>query len=451
MATDRVIEEPSRKTPILGEYEVVVLGGGPAGIMAAAAAARRGRSTILIERYGFLGGAGTVSGLSSFCGLHARIHGEHRQVVHGLADELLARIDQLDGLNPPHISFGGRIMAQAYDTAAYKMAADEMLEEAGVRLLFHAFAVGAVMADDQRIAGVLIESKSGRGAILGQIFIDCSGDGDLAYWAGAPYEKGDPRTDMLYPTTMFRINQVDPKRAGRAGETVQRLMDEAEAAGRQRFPRKGIILLPQKHPIEWRANLTQIRKPDGSAVDGTSLEDLAWGEVEGRRQVRQVFSFIRANAPGFEESYIVDIAPQIGIRETRRVVGEYQLTEEDVLGCADFPDTIGVNGWPIEAHVTGQVQIRWPYDPEGRGFHQIPYRILLPLRIENLLVAGRCASMSHVGQSSARVSGPCFAMGQAAGTAADLSLSVGVTPRRLEVGRLQAALEADGVYLGTRL
>ncbi|MBX5467237.1 MAG: FAD-dependent oxidoreductase [Firmicutes bacterium] len=451
MEATRAIEEPSRKTPVLGEYEVVVLGGGPAGIMAAAAAGRAGRSTILIERYGFLGGAGTVSGLSSFCGLHARVFGEHRQVVHGLADELLERIDRLDGLNPPHISFGNRIMAQAYDTAAYKIAADEMLLSSGVKLLFHAFAVGAVMADPQTIAGVLIESKSGRGAILGKMFIDCSGDGDLAAWAGAPYEKGDPRTAMLYPTTMFRINQVDPERAGKAGETLARLMEEAEQAGRAKFPRKGVILFPQKHPIEWRANLTQIRKPDGSAVDGTDLEDLAWGEVEGRRQVKDLFAFIKANAPGFEDSYIVDIAPQIGIRETRRVVGEYQLTEDDVLDCADFPDTIGVNGWPIEAHVAGAVQVRWPRDPEGRGFHQLPYRMILPQRIENLLVAGRCASMTHVGQSSARVTGPAFAMGQAAGIAADMALQAGVAPRAIDVGRLQERLEAIGAYLGRRV
>jgi len=151
--------------------------------------------------------------------------------------------------------------------------------------------------------------------------------------------------------------------------------------------------------------------------------------------------------PGFEGAYIVEIAPQIGIRETRRIVGEYVLTEDDILGCRDFGDAIGVNGWPVEAHIKGDV--KFVFAPsDSRGFNQIPYRIILPKKIENLFVAGRCASMSHEGQSSARVSGPCFVMGQAAGTAADLALRQGVTPRQVDVRKLQEHLEADGVFLG---
>src|SRR3989337_83886 len=139
------IQESSRKTPILGEYDVVVLGGGPAGIAAAAAAARTGRSTILVERYGFLGGAGTAAGRSPFCGLHANVHGEHRQVVHGIADEILERLQKMDGLNAPHLSLANRITAQAYDISAYKIAADALLTSSGVKVLFHAFGAGASM------------------------------------------------------------------------------------------------------------------------------------------------------------------------------------------------------------------------------------------------------------------------------------------------------------------
>ncbi|MBI2998534.1 MAG: FAD-dependent oxidoreductase [Deltaproteobacteria bacterium] len=443
------IVEQSRKTPILGEYEVVVLGGGPAGIAAAFAAGRAGRSTILIERYGFLGGAGTAAGLSNFCGLHANVHGDIRQVVHGVADELLSRLDHMGGLNAP-LSFANKIKAQAYDISAYKIAADDLLLSAGVKILFHAFAVGAVKRSDQEIHALLVESKSGRGAIVGRIFIDCSGDGDLAAWVGAPFEKGDGQGNMLYPSTMFRINGVDPDKAGRAWESLPKLMEETERTQGRRFPRQGAIVRPQKNPIEWRANVTQIKNPDGSAVDGTDVEQLSRGEIEGRRQCWETFEFIRENAPGFDKAYIVEIAPQIGIRETRRITGEYLLTEQDILGCASFDDTIGVNGWPVEAHVAGNVVFRWQPIPESRGFNHLPYRMIVPLEIDNLFVAGRCASMTHEGQSSARVSGSCFVMGQAAGTAADLALKAGVRPRAVDVGALQRRLESEGAFLGTR-
>ena len=433
------ILEEARRTPVLGEYEVVVLGGGPAGIAAAAASGRAGRSTILVERYGFLGGAGTAAGLANFCGLHAKVNGEHRQVVHGIADEILDRLEKLNGLARPHLLFQGRIQAQAYDISAYKIAADDLLISFGVKLLFHAFAVGA------SAEALLVETKSGRRAVRGKIFIDCSGDGDLAAWRGAPYEVGDGKGGMLYPSTMYRIGGVDAQKAGNAWELIPKLMEEAERAGR-RFPRKKPIVRPQPNPAEWRANLTQIRNPDGSAVSGIDAEQLAYGEVEGRRQVRDTFEFIRGVTPGFERAYIAEIAPQIGIRETRRVRGEYMLSEDDVLGCADFVDSIGVNGWPVEEHVAGNVEFR--FQRAARGFNQLPYRMLLPLSTENLLVAGRCASMTHGGQSAARVSGPCLAMGQAAGAAAHLALQSRKSLRQLDVQALQQHLERNGAYLG---
>ena len=440
------INEPSRRTPLFGEYEVVVLGGGPAGIAAALAAGRRGRSTLLVERYGFLGGAGTAAGLSTFCGLHAVVHGKHEQVVHGVADDILDRLAAMEGLNKPHLTVQNKIQAQAYDISAFKIAADELMAEAKVKVLYHAFAAGVAMAADDRIDALLIETKSGRYAVRGGIFIDGSGDGDLAAWAGAPYEVGDGLGNMLYPSTMFRINGVDPDKAGRAWELIPTLMEEAEKSGRT-FPRKKPIVRPQRNPIEWRANLTQIKNPDGSAVSGIDAEQLSYGEVEGRRQCRDVFQFIRSVTPGFDNAYIVEIAPQIGIRETRRIVGDYVLTERDILECRDFEDPIGVNGWPVEAHIKGDV--KFVFAATGsRGFNHIPYRILLPKRIENLLVPGRCASMSHEGQSSARVSGPCFVMGQAAGTAADLALKHRVAPRRVDTRLLQERLEADGAFLG---
>ena len=442
------IHLPARDVPVIGEYDVVVIGGGPAGVLATTAASRAGLSTLLVERYGFLGGAGTMGGLSTFCGLHARVHGEDKLVVHGYADELLDRLTALDGLNAPHLTIEDRILAVSYDISAYKIAADELVLAGGAELLFHTSAVDVVMSDVDTIDAVIVESKSGRAAVRGRFFVDGSGDGDIAAWAGVPFERSP---HLLYPSLMFRINGVDPVEAGEAWKSVRRLMEAAEAAGTHSFPRKKPIVRPQRNPLEWRANLTQLHNDDGSAVDGIDVHQLTRGEIQGRQQVKDTFAFIRDRTPGFQNSYVVDIAPQIGIRETRRVNGLYQLTEGDVLDCVDFDDTIGVNGWPVEAHVAGDVEFRFPGAADSRGFNQLPYRMIVPARVDNLLVVGRCASMTQGGQSSGRVTGPCFVMGQAAGTAAALALAGGTSAAAVDVSALQARLTADGAYLGTDL
>jgi hypothetical protein len=389
---------------------------------------------------------GTAAGVTNFCGLHANVHGDIRQVVHGVADELLQRIDRLGGLNTPHALFG-KTVAQAYDTAAYKIAADDLLLSSGVEVLFHALAAGVVMADGHRVHALLVETKSGRYAVVGRAFIDASGDGDLAAWAGVPYELGDGAGNMLYPSTMFRLNGIDPERAGKAWEVIPGLMLRAETEGRYRFPRKTPIVRPQKSGIEWRVNLTQLANRDGNAMNGTDARELSDAEVLGRQQIAQVAGFLR-EVPGFERSYIVDIAPQVGIRETRRMRGLYQLTERDVLDCASFDDTIGVNGWPLELHLKGDVQFRWPKIPESRGFNHLPYRMTVPPGLDNLWIAGRCASMSHEAQSAARVTGACFVMGQAVGSAADLALEDGRNAADVDIATLQSRLEQNGAYLG---
>ena len=444
--SSRTITEPARQLPIYGEYDVAVLGGGPAGIAAAVAAARAGRRTLLIERYGFLGGMGTAAGVTNFCGLHANVFGEMHRVVQGIASDLLARIDRLGGLNAPHLILG-KIFAQAYDTAAYKIAADDLLAAHKVDIIFHALGAGVVMDQSRRIDALLVETKGGRQAVRADIFIDCSGDGDLAAWAGAPFEVGDSNGHMLYPSMMFRLNGIDPERAGEAWRTIPALMEQAEAAGTHKFPRKGAIVRPQKSQIEWRVNFTQLAREDGSAVNGLDPDQLTRGEIEGRRQAAAAFEFLRT-VPGFEKSYIVDLPPQLGIRETRRVRGGDQLRGEGLLRCVAFEEFIGVNGWPMEQHIAGDVAFRFPPIPESRGFNELPYRMLVPEGVDNLLMAGRCASMTHEGQSAARVSGACFAMGEAAGSAAALALSGNTIPRDIAVEKLQQALQEQGAFIG---
>jgi len=444
---ETAIQESARSTPLIADVDVLVLGGGPAGIAAAASAAAAGQRTMLVERYGFLGGMGTAAGVTNFCGLHANVHGELRRVVHGVADELLQRIAALDGLSEPHAIFG-KTLAQAYDVAAYKCAADDLLAARGVSLLFHALAVGVAMRDVSTIDALLVETKSGRGAIRARLFIDASGDGDLAAWAGAPWAKGDDHGRLLYPTLMFRVANVDNGKAGEAWREVEARMSAARQAGRYTFPRKGAILRPMKHDGEWRVNVTQIANRSGTATDGTDAAQLSAAELTGRRQVRDFFRFLRAEMPGFADAYLLEIAPQVGIRETRRIDGAYRLTADDVLGCASFDDAIGVNAWPLEQHVAGEVLWSWPPIPQSRGYNQLPWRMLLPQRVQNLLVAGRCASMSSAAQSAARVSGGCFVMGEAAGLGAALALAAGRRPADVDPAALRAALQRQGAWLG---
>jgi hypothetical protein len=389
---------------------------------------------------------GTAAGVTNFCGLHANVHGEMHRVVQGIASDLLARIDRLDGLNKPHLILG-KIFAQAYDTAAYKIAADDLLGHHKVDILFHALGAGVAMGGDKCIHALFVETKAGRQAIRADIFIDCSGDGDLAAWAGTPFEVGDSHGHLLYPSMMFRLNGIDPSKAGDAWRTIPQLMEQAEAKGTHKFPRKAAIVRPQRSQIEWRVNFTQLKRGDGSAINGLEPDDLTRGEIDGRRQAVEAFQFLRT-VPGFEQSYIVDLPPQLGIRETRRIVGGYQLTGEDVLGCASFEDSIGVNGWPMEVHVAGDVIFKFPPIPESRGYNELPWRMLVPDGVDNLLVAGRCASMTHDGQSAARVSGACFAMGEAAGTAAALALRGNRVPRDIAIEGLQGALKAQGAFIG---
>jgi hypothetical protein len=446
------LREAARDTEVLAEVDVCVLGGGPAGLAAAVSAARGGARTLLVERYGFLGGMGTAGGVTNFAGLYGRRHGRMQPIVRGVVDELLERIEQLGGLNQPQDGLQGRIRVRSYDAPIYKCAADAWLLRAGVRLLFHALAVGCLRdagggeggeGDDAgRIDALLVETRSGRRAIRAREFIDASGDADLAHFAGVPYALGDGQGGALFPSTMARIGNVDAERALAAVggfKAIDALMEAA--AGRWRFARRGAILRPQRNPREWRANVTQVANAQGQAVDATDAQQLSDGELEGRRQLLEYLSFLRAEVPGFEAAELVEIAPQLGIRESRRILGEQVLRGEDVIGSARFADVIGLNGWPVEQHLAGRIEWAFPRDADN-AYNHLPFRMLVPQGVPNLLVAGRCASMDHLGQSAARASGACFVMGQAAGSAAALRVA-----GRFTVAALQQRLRDEGADL----
>lgn len=441
----KYIVEASRRTVVGADVDVVVVGGGPSGIAAAVSAARRGARTLLLERYGFLGGAGTASGVTNFCGLFAMQGEQPFRVAGGITEEVTERLVHMGGALGAQPSMGGRTAVFPYDMHAFKRLADMLAIEAKVQVWFHSLLVAASVLDS-RIHSVIAETVSGRSAVEGRIFIDATGDAHLAAYANVPCDKGDQSGLMQFPTMMFRLGGVDNGRAEKEGiPKLRDLMLEAEAEGAYQFPRLAAIVRPQPHHGEWRVNMTRISR-HGGVIDGTIREDLSYAEIEGRRQVEMSAAFLKERVPGFENSYVVDTPAQVGIRETRRIMGEYQLTEDDVLGEARFPDVIGCNGWPVERHGSDR-EVLWKWIP-GRGYHQIPFRSLIPLGIENLLVSGRCISATSLAQSSIRVSGPCFVTGQAAGVAAALCVMKNTVPASLDVNELQDELKQDGVFLG---
>lgn len=421
--------------PIFDEADVVVLGSGSAGSTAAIAAARTGADTLLIERYGFLGGTSTLV-LDTFYGFYTPASNQYR-VVDGIGWEIVRRLYHYGMVIERPSSYGAG-QAVTYDPTTLKVVWEQTALESGVRLLLHTFCVD-VIQEKGHISGLVVAGKHGLGLVKAKIFIDASGDADIVFRAGTPFEAagsdGQPAQSL---TTTFRLGNVDESRASQIKrDDMVRLMKEANLSGDYRLPREegSVHKTPMRGVVV--TNMTRV-----AYVDGTDPAELTKAEVEGRKQALEYTRFLREQIPGYEAAYLMNFSTQIGIRETRRVYGDYRLTREDVLSARQFDDAVAQCGAPIEDHHAGN-NTRWEYVPNS-GTYDIPYRCLIPQELHNVLIAGRCLSADHDAHASVRSMGQCMAMGHAVGTAAALAVRQNLTPRQLDISTLQAQLKTDG-------
>jgi glycine/D-amino acid oxidase-like deaminating enzyme len=422
---------------IADRYDVIVVGSGSAGSSAAISAARMGARTLLIDRLGFMGGTSTAV-LDTFYAFFTP--GESpRRVVGGLGWEV---VEQLNGLG---VAFErpntyGAGTGVTYDQETLKVVWEQLAVDAGVDLLLHTWATGVRMVDGA-IGAVRIWNKGGERWIEARVVIDASGDADVSAMAGASYEDFTTTGKVQSLSTLFRLANVDVERAAQTKKPdLWRLMREASASGEYRLPR----LEGSWHRTPF-AGVVMVHMTRIPNVDATDPVALTQAELEGRRQVREYHRFLRQQVPGFEASVVVGTSPSIGVRESRRVIGDYQLSRDDVLAARRFADEIALCGAPIEDHGAGG-KTEWRYLADG-AVYGIPYATLLPKGLEGLLVCGRCFSATHDAHASARSMATCMAMGQAAGSAAAMAAGRGLTPREIRADKLRAQLLGAGALL----
>ena len=441
MSTSPLILE---RIPVLATVDVLVIGGGSAGCCAALAAAGEGTGSVwLVERYGFLGGSSTQM-LDTFYGFFTP-GAEPRKVVGGVPDQVVNALDAAGAVFLRPNTYGAGTGVN-YNPERLKLVWDELLFAAGVRVLLHATLVGADHDSPGRISGVVISTKRGFFRIDARRFIDASGDADLCALAGVAFENAGEIASAQTLTTTFRMSNVDLPAYEAAGgkKLLMQCMADAVDRGTHALPRKSGSL----HEMNARGCISTVavRVAD---VDATDFEQLTTAEQEGRRQAFVYERFLRDCVPGFAAANIIGLSHQIGVRETRRVYGEYRLTKADCLSVARFDDRVLLCGAPIEDHRAtkdGGEETVWGYVPGGQAY-DVPYRTLVPRARDELWVAGRCFSATHDAHASCRSMAQTMAMGQAAGTAAALSLRVNCGAREIAIPALQASLRAGGAIL----
>jgi len=412
----------------LGKYDVVVIGGGPGGFAASIAAARNGAKTLLVERYGFLGGTATAGLVNIFMSFYC----DGKQIIAGILQELIDNLKEMGGYDERYKTFDPEIM---------KYVMERMVLDAGVELLYHTFFTDAVVDRDGYIRSVLLVGKSGFLTAESKIFIDSSGDCDLAARAGAPCEKGRRKDGLMQPMTLlFNVINVDIEKLP-SMDVINKAYVEAKKKGVIKCPREDVLMFWTTRKNMVLFNTTRIIK-----VDGTSVFDLTKAEVEGRRQMFEIFKWLKETFPAFKDSYIIRAGTQVGVRETRRIIGKYVMTGEDILKARKFPDAICRGAYPIDIHNPEGEGTVLEYPPKG-DYYEIPYRSLIPLKIKNLLIASRCISATHEAHSAIRIMPIVMGIGQAAGTAAALCVKLGVDPEELNVELLKKTLREQGAII----
>lgn len=430
---------PERQADVLADADVVVAGGGPAGLGAAIAAARAGARVVLCERYGFLGGNMTVAKVGTVCGLYVRDDaGEFDYVVGGIARELADALAGAGaGVGP--VPFKETAVFLYVPWAVKRLADHLVTAEDTLDVLLHSL-VADVLVEDDSVRALVLATKRGPRAVTGKVFVDCTGDADVATFAGVPTELG-PSGHRQFGSMQFVMQHVD----GAAAMAAVPALGDLIAEHGEHLSRDGGAIIPTFRPGEFVGAMTRVRNPDGSPVDVTDVRQATWGELEGRRLAEEAAAFLRAHVPGFADAFLDDTATALGVRETRRVVGDYVLTGDDVMHGAAFDDAVARGAWPREYHVHGRTT-EYEFLPAGLSY-QVPFASLRPGRVSNLLVAGRCLSADHDALASIRVMGPSLALGQAAGTAAALAARDGVPVAGVAVDELQASLTKQGAVL----
>ncbi|MFZ5671717.1 MAG: FAD-dependent oxidoreductase [Pseudomonadota bacterium] len=421
------------------QADVVVAGAGSAGMVAAIAAARNGARTILIERGGFLGGISTAV-LDTMYAFYAPGDAQEK-VVSGLPDEVVDRIEKYDAVLRRPNTFGSGT-GITYNPETLKRVWDDLAEEARVKVLLHSFITGAI-ADGAKVTGLRFVNKAGNHKVTAKVTIDASGDADVVADAGGDFELAGRDGAQQTLSTTFRIGNVGERALGVKKDELHALMREANKSGRFVLPREegSVHRTPDKGIMA-----TIMTRVPGTAPD--DIEGISRAEAQGRAQAQEYFRFLKEMVPGYENSVLIGTSPWIGVRETRRILGDYQLHGEDVLAARRFEDGIARCGAPIEDHHAGR-DTRWAYIPNS-GTYTVPFRALLPRNLDGIMVAGRCLSSTHDAHASARSIGTCMAMGQAVGSAAALAADQNVTPRRLPLKTLLALLDRQGADFGQR-